>query len=262
MRRLRFLCAAKSLRSAILFLLPACFSASTLFAQQQMSGEERQFFESVNRERTAQSLAPLQWDETLAKPARLHARRMAFYNILEHQLTGEPDLQTRLAEAGVRFAAIAENIAVGANPETIHDGWMHSPGHKKNILNPQMTAVGIAAVRGSGGLFAVEDFALAVSNLTVEEQEKKITALLAESGWRVSGSNEQARKACETNQIDSGTRARAMSMVRFETADLSKLPDEVLRNMRSKPFRNVTVGACQADGGPGFAHFRIALLLF
>jgi len=227
-----------------------------------MSDEERQFFDAVNRERTAQSLAPLQWDEALAKAARLHARRMAFYNILEHQLTDEPDLQARLTEAGARFSSIAENIGVGAHPETIHDGWMHSPGHKKNILNPQLTAVGIAAVRGSGGLFAVEDFALSVSNLSVEEQEKKIAALLTEKGWAVSGSKEEARKSCETDQIDTGTRVRAMSLVRFETADLSKLPEEVVRNIRSKPFRNATVGACQAGGGPGFARFRIALLLF
>jgi hypothetical protein len=262
MRNQKLLCAAKFLRLAILFLLPAAFLSSPLFSQQQMSDEQRHFFDAVNRERVAQSLVPLQWDENLAKAALLHARRMAFYNLVEHQLSGEPDLQSRLAEAGARFGAIAENIAVGANPESIHDAWMHSPGHKKNILNPQMTAVGIAAVRASGGLFAVEDFAMSVSNLSVEEQEKKITALLTEKGWSVSGSKDEARKACETNQIDSGTRVRAMSLVRFETADLSKLPDEVVKSIHSKPFRNVTVGACQAGMGPGFARFRIALLLF
>jgi len=125
-----------------------------------------------------------------------------------------------------------------------------------------MTAVGIAAIRTSAGLFAVQDFTLSVSNLSVEEQEKKIAALLTEGGWRVSGSKEEARKACETDQIESGTGAKAMSLVRFETADLTKLSEELERKIRSKPFRNATVGACQAGGGPGFAGFRIAVLLF
>jgi hypothetical protein len=103
---------------------------------------------------------------------------------------------------------------------------------------------------------------MAVSNLSVEEQEKKIAALLTEKGWLVSGSKEDARKACETDQIESGMGMKAMSMVRFETTDLSKLSEDLERKLRSKPFRNATVGACQASDGPGFAHFRIAVLLF
>ncbi|HUE57022.1 MAG TPA: CAP domain-containing protein [Candidatus Udaeobacter sp.] len=262
MRSFKFLSIAKFLFATLFFPLPAAFFPSPLLAQQKMTDDECQFFDSINRERAAQSLVALQWDEGLAKAARLHARRMAFYNVVEHQLSGEPDLEVRLAEAGARFGAIAENIAVGSNPQTIHDGWMHSPGHRNNILNPRMTAVGIAAVRTNAGLFAVQDFTLSVSNLSVEEQEKKIAALLTEGGWRVSGSKEEARKACETDQIESGTGMKAMSLVRFETADLSKLPEDLERKLRSKPFRNATVGACQASGGPGFAHFRIALLLF
>jgi hypothetical protein len=185
---------------------------------------------------------------------------MSNLNMLEHQLSGEPNLTDRLADAGARFTVIAENIAIGPNARTIHAGWMGSPGHRKNILDPRLTSVGIAAVRGTGGLFAVEDFALSVSNLSVEEQEKKVTALLTEGGWRVNDSKEEARKACETNQIAAGTGTRAI--VRFETPDLSKLPEDVEKSMRSKPFRNVAVGACRTDGAAGFARFRIAVLLF
>jgi len=238
------------------------FLPFALRAQQQMNDDERQFFDAVNRERAAQSLAPLRWDETLAKAARLHARRMAFYNIVEHQLSGEADLETRLTEAGARFGVIAENIGVGPNPQIIHDGWMHSPGHRNNILDARVNAVGIAAVRNNAGLFAVQDFTLAVDALNLEQQEKKVETLLTESGWRVGGSREDARKACETDQIGSGLQLHAMSMVRYETSDLSKLPEGVEKKMRSKAARNVAVGACSAGGGPGFARFRIALLLF
>ena len=266
----RFLRAAKNLsdlricktfRGFCFFFLAAILFPFPLLAQQQ-SDDERQFFELVNRDRAAQSLPPLRWDETLAKAARLHARRMAFYNIVEHQLSGEPDLEGRLTEAGVRFGSIAENIGVGPNPEVIHDGWMHSPGHRNNILSTHVNSVGIAAVRNSAGLFAVQDFTLAVDRLSIEEQEKKVEALLTDAGWHVSGSKEEARKACQTDQIAPAPGIHAMSLVRYETGDLSKLPEEVEKRMRSKAARNVTVGACTSGGGPGFAHFRIAVLLF
>jgi uncharacterized protein YkwD len=245
----------------ILFPLGATCLNSPLSAEQQMSDDERQLFEAANRERAAQSLAPLQWDESLAKAALLHARRMAFYNIVEHQLSDERDLEGRLAEAGARFGAIAENIGVGANPQTLHDGWMDSPGHRGNILNPKMTAVGIGTVRTNVGMFAVEDFTLSVSNLNLEEQEKKVAALLTQAGWQVGSSKAEARKACETDQIERGRHIGEVYLVRFETSDLSQIPEEVEKKMHSKPFRTVSVGACSSEGGPGFAHFRIALLL-
>jgi len=211
-----------------------------------MSDDERQFFVAVNHERTAQSLPALQWDEVLAKAARLHARRMAFYNLVEHQLSGEPDLEARLAEVGARFGAIAENIGVGRNPQTIHDGWMHSPGHRNNILNPRMTAVGIAAIRTSAGLFAVQDFTLSVSNLSVGRTgEKNCSA--ADRG-RLARERFERRSAQgvrdRSDRIRDGGEGDVPGAV--ETADLTKLSEELERKIRSKPFRNATVGACQA----------------
>jgi uncharacterized protein YkwD len=170
------------------------FTPFSVVAQSQMNDSERQLFEALNRERTSQALPALHWDEALAKAALLHARRMAFYNIVEHQLSGEPGLEARLTQAGARFGAIAENIAVGPNPESIHNGWMRSPGHRASILNPQLTAVGIAAARGPGGLFAVQDFAQAVAILSVAQQEKNVASLLAGMGWGVIDATDEDRK--------------------------------------------------------------------
>src|SRR5258708_32944498 len=158
-RNLRFLLAA-----AFLF-----FFSSGTHAQLQRNDSERELFESLNRERTAQGLSELQWDNALFKAARNHALLMLNLNMLEHQFPNEPGLEARLADVGARFSVIAENIAIGPNPEVIHKGWMDSPGHRKNILYPRLTSVGIAAVRGPGGLFAVQDFSQLVPELSVEE---------------------------------------------------------------------------------------------
>ncbi len=236
------------------------FISANAQAQLQMNDSERQLFESLNHERTAQGLAVLQWDNALFKAARRHALLMLNLNMLEHQLPSEPSLEDRLAEVGARFTAIAENIAVGSNPQTIHAGWMDSPGHRKNILNPQLTAVGIAAVRGPGGLFAVQDFSQAVADLSVEQQEQKVASFLTANGFRVTEGSATARKACEKDSGFVGAGAR--SIIRFETADLNKLPEEVERKIHSRGSDNAAVGACRANGARGFTRYRIAILFF
>jgi len=239
-----------------IFLVPASFAA------QKLSDNERILFDAANNERAERSLPALHWDESLAAAARKHAHRMAFYNILEHQLSGEPDLKARLTEAGARFSMIAENIAVAPNSETIHTGWMNSPGHRGNILNPRLTAVGIAAVRGSGGLFAVQDFSLPVIVLSIEQQERKVISLVTAAGVRRVAASDDARKTCDLERGVSVSGNRSVQSMRFEVSDLSKLPESVERNLRGLSFQKAEVGACRASSASGFAHYRVAILFF
>ena len=221
---------------------------------------ERELFDLLNHERAAQNLPELHWDEALFKAARQHALLMLNLNSFEHQLPGEPALDERLAAAGARFSFIAENIAFGKDASTIHNGWMNSPGHRKNILNPRVTAVGIAAVHGTGGIFAVQDFSQSFSNLSPEQQEKQVISLLTAKGWRVSGPAEEARKSCESNAGLPGV--RGWSVLRFETADLSAFSAEIEKKIRSEQYRNVAVGACRTNGAAGFVQYRIALVFY
>jgi hypothetical protein len=197
-----------------------------------------------------------------ASASRKHANRMAFYNVLEHQLPSEPDLRARLTEAGARFGSIAENIAVASNPDIIHAGWMDSPGHRNNILNPNLTAVGIAAVRGTGGLFAVQDFSQRVTPLNIEEQEKKVIALLAARGMRGVIASDEARKTCEMESGIAVPVTRSVEALRLELSDLGKFPEEVEKKLRGRSFQKVAVGACRTSNAPGFVQYRIVILFF
>src|ERR1700691_6185826 len=139
-----------TLLAAILLMAPGA-----LFAEPpRTTTPEGQLFSSLNRERASQGLPLLQWDDALASAARQHAVRMAQLDQMSHQLPGEPNLLARASEAGARFSVVAENVAIGPDPAVIHTMWMHSPGHRANILSPQLSAVGIAVVQGSSGLFA------------------------------------------------------------------------------------------------------------
>ncbi|MGC2670666.1 MAG: CAP domain-containing protein, partial [Candidatus Acidiferrum sp.] len=213
----------------------------------------------TNRERVARGLQPLHWDATLALAARDHARLMAVENLLSHQCPGEPPLEQRVAQAGAKFSMIAENVAVGPDPASIHDGWMHSPGHRKNILNAEVTAVGIATIRGSGGLFAVQDFSRPVASLSLQQQEGKVISLLKETALLGANVSEDARKTCGMDRGYAGV--SALYVIRFEVTDLDKLPDQLLQKIRSRKYQNAAVGACRDGDNGGFTRYRIAVLL-
>jgi uncharacterized protein YkwD len=224
------------------------------------SGPEKDLFDSTNRERAAEDLPPLQWDPALAAAARKHVLRMAGEKLLEHQYSGEDSLRERAGSAGARFSVVAENIAVARDPEAIHMGWMHSPGHRGNILDPQLTSVGIAVVERRGYMFATQDFARAVEDLTLDEQEKRVAAMLTANGFKpVVIANEDARKTCAVNDGYSGKPAKYL---RFETSDLSKLPVNVLSRLRTMQARSAAIGACTAKSASGFTRYRLAILFF
>ena len=243
--------------AAVLFFV----AASVAHAQIPPRNEsERELFELLNHERVTNHLPELKWDDALFKAGREHALLMLDLNILEHQLPGEPGLEERITAAGARFTFIAENIAVGKDPATIHNGWMHSPGHRANILSPHATSVGIAVVRGTAGLFAVQDFSQAFANESLEQQEKQVASLLTAKGLRVAGTTEEARRACDgLAGLPSG---RSGALIRFETGSLTEIPPDLEKKIRSEPYRNVSVGACRMSEAAGFARYKIALLFF
>lgn len=184
--------------TALLFVFPAASFA------RQATPEEKYFLDAANRERIAHRLPSLKWDDALADAARRHATLMVQHGELSHQFPGELPLDQRAVQAGARFSRVGENVAFGPRIESIHTGWMHSPGHRANILDVHFTAVGVGVVGSNDQLFAVEDFSTAVADLHIEAQEEKVSALLAAQGLRVSRDRQQARKLCSSPSATTG----------------------------------------------------------
>ena len=249
-----------SIRVVVLSVMASLIASYPVYAQSEVPSAERALFDALNRERSALALPALQWDNSLASAAREHAARMARQNVLSHQLPGEPPVQDRATRAGARFTLIAENIAVAPNPAIIHSAWMQSPHHRENILDPELNVVGIAVVKGGDGLFAVQDFSQRVANLNLSQQEHEVQASLNARGLRATQVTNDARKTCELGRGFAGS--RPLSVVRFETADLSKLPDDLEQKLRSGRYRSAAVGACPGGGDSGFTRFKIAVVLY
>ncbi|MDP9337433.1 MAG: CAP domain-containing protein [Acidobacteriota bacterium] len=245
---------------AAMALLVMPHSVRAQSSQSEVVPAEHALFDALNRERTAQGLPALHWDEALASAAREHAARMAQRNVLSHQLPGEPAVQDRATRAGARFSLIAENIAVAPTPGTIHSAWMQSPHHRENILDPQLNGVGIAVIKGGDGLFAVQDFSQSVANLSYSQQEQVIVANLHARGLPGAQVTNDARKTCDMEHGFAG--ARPLAVVRFESANLSKLPQDLEQKLRSGKYHAATVGACPGGSSGPFTRFRIAVVLY
>jgi len=226
-----------------------------------MSDAEKLLFDSVNRERAARELPLLKWDESLARAARKHAELMAEQDLLEHQVPGEADLATRAQEEGARFSHITENIGMAAYAGGFHDGWMHSPGHRANILDAAIDSIGIAVVEGGEQLFAVEDFARVVTLLSIEEQEKRIGKLIAARGLRLLKIGDEARKSCELDREYAG-RSKPRYIAHYETPSISQLPEGLEKELQSGRYKAAAVVACPERKSSGSAPFRIVVMLY
>ena len=85
-------------------------------------------------------------DGTLTRIAHDQAQAMATKDVLDHDVLGQ--FNTRVGPAGAGRAA--ENIAYGYDgfPKTL-DQWINSSGHRKNLLLPGATRVGVASVKSA-----------------------------------------------------------------------------------------------------------------
>ena len=244
-----------TLRVALLFLLVV-----PVFAQQRRSSAEQQLFESANRERTSRGRPALKWSESLAQAASRHAQLMAQQNSISHQYPGEPALVARLSAAGARFSVAAENVAEGPSASVMHSGWMNSPPHRANLLDPDLDSVGIAVTQRGRQLFGVQDFSRVVVGLSLEDQEEKLGELIEARGLKL-GNAGDARKLCADNHAHF-SHTRPLAYVFFEAVDLGEMPAKLEEKIATGRFRSAAVGACATGSDTGFTHYRLAVLLY
>jgi uncharacterized protein YkwD len=224
-----------------------------------------QIFALANDARARVGVGRLEWDPALAAAALEHCQRMAMEGPSAHRYGGEPDLSSRAAQAGAHFSVIEENVAVGPSADAIHEEWMQSPGHRANLLSPDVDRVGVAVVAARSVLYAVADYSRAVQQLTAPQVEARVAALMRVSGVEILGDPRAARMACATNEAMPGTAGGPMPrfVMRWQDADLTRLPQALVDRLASGRYREAAVGSCPAQISEGsFAAYRVAVLLY
>lgn len=252
--------------SAMALSIPS-FAASipTPLTRPTMTAEQS-LLAAANKERAARGISQLQYDPVLAEAARFHALQMAAREDISHQFAGEPDLAERGSRAGVHFSLISENVGEAPSASMFHELWMHSKGHRENLLDPEVNSVGIAVVSRNGQFYAVEDFAATVESLSFDQQEDAVAQVLAKAGLGV-GPNDstsslaQARLAC---RMDSGFpgQHRPWYILRYSPDRLDQIPSQLKSRIQSGQYHQAVVGACQDSTNGPFSGYNIAVLLY
>ena len=106
----------------------------------------------VNAERAKVGAAPLVLDEALCNAANMRAIEMDYSGVFSHTRPDGRACFTVFKFCNISYYACGENIAAGyLTPAAVVDGWMHSEGHKANILNSSFTKMGLGYSTGGGG---------------------------------------------------------------------------------------------------------------
>ena len=136
-----------------LFLLLAVFTSIAPVVRADSA--EHEIFDLVNDERAKKRLGRLDWNDRLADMARSYSKQVSKENFFSHY---DPDGKTvadRAKNTRVTWQKIGENLFYSSGMREFTDfavrGWMKSPSHRRNILDPEWTASGIGVYQARDG---------------------------------------------------------------------------------------------------------------
>ncbi len=147
-------------RILVLAVFAACVLAFRSIAAEEkktppkldLTADEKAILELTNQARVTEKLPPLTPNAALFQAARSHSDNMAKQDKLEHLLDGKR-VGDRVTAAGYDYDEVAENVAVTdeGTAKDIVDGWLKSEGHRKNLLNPAVTEIGLGVAKSAKG---------------------------------------------------------------------------------------------------------------
>ena len=156
--------------SALSFSAPAnaagCHGAHLQPSSHNMGTIQHSVLCLLNQERAKHGLKALHSSKRLRGAAKHHSRAMVSDHFFDHTSPSGSTMVSRISSVGYRFRMAGENIGWGsgylATPAAMVRGWMHSQGHRENILRRGFHEIGIGVVtgtpEGSGGATYTTDF--------------------------------------------------------------------------------------------------------
>jgi uncharacterized protein YkwD len=145
---------------ATAYVVPAVSQAPLLATRALQLVNEARARGSRCGERSFGPAPPVKLSGTLAGVALGHAADMAQHNYFEHEDLAGHSPADRVRAVGYPEKLVGENIAYGPKTaEEVVQGWLDSPGHCENIMDPRFAEMGIAYAAGRAskrGLYWVQ----------------------------------------------------------------------------------------------------------
>ena len=125
-------------------------SGRTASQSSTSSSIEEAVIAQMNRERAVNGLQPLRVNAQLALAAEDRIHDLFAKHYFNHVSPDGMQPFVWAQRRGYDYSVIGENLATGyPNAARVVDGWMHSPGHRANILGRDFDEVGVAIANGS-----------------------------------------------------------------------------------------------------------------
>jgi uncharacterized protein YkwD len=139
-----------TIASVAAILLSACSAFGTPRSVTPIAVDAGRVASLVSAYRVDNGLGAVAIDSRLMHAANSQARAMGERDRMGHRVAGS--LPRRVSAAGYEWGAIAENLGAGyASLDAALAGWKASPDHRANLLNPNVTDIGVAAVATAPG---------------------------------------------------------------------------------------------------------------
>lgn len=120
---------------------------------------QKEVLDLVNSERTSRGLQPLKFNSELSKVATLKSQDMIDNNYFDHTSPTYGSPFDMMKKFGISYTSAGENIAMGQKtPQEVMNAWMNSDGHRKNILNPNFTELGVGIASNGSSLYWTQMF--------------------------------------------------------------------------------------------------------
>ncbi len=118
--------------------------ATTVAPSTDARSFEQEVIRLTNDARAGGGCAPLTHNDKLHAAALGHSVDMADNNYFSHTSQDGSTMTDRIERQGYAWRSLAENIAAGyRTPASVVDGWMNSKGHRDNIMNCNLTEIGV-----------------------------------------------------------------------------------------------------------------------
>jgi len=98
----------------------------------------------TNQYRQQNGLRPVSYNNLLSSAAQTHSRNMAVQDFFSHTGLNGSQPWDRVSATGYQWSRVTENIAAGyRTAQEVVRGWINSPGHRANLLDPNVTQIGV-----------------------------------------------------------------------------------------------------------------------
>lgn len=138
--------------AVVLTALTGPWAARGASAAPDPAAAEADFVTRINALRASKGLGQLEVDGPLTAFARRWAAKMAGDDRISHN----PNLRR---DAPGDWEKLGENVGVGMTVQRLHDAFVASPSHYRNLVDRDFTRIGVGVVIGrDGAIFTAHEF--------------------------------------------------------------------------------------------------------